>query len=176
VGTVALAAAALSLSGCWIAPNPHAQPKGPPRLIQDGIHAQSDKQMVIVQSVDAEKRTLTVKDPDVQETTTYKVAADVSNLGKFKAGDKVWARLAATFSIYALRDQLPDAGSPEPGVTTAKVLQVDPSYRLLKLQHPNGSTQQFKTALGAKLAQMESGDDVVIRGVEAVELSGNRFF
>jgi len=68
-----------------------------------------------------------------------------------------------------LRDgQLPGAGAA-PAVH-ARVLAVDPSYRLLKLQYPDGENETIKVPLGTKLEQMEAGDSVVIRPVEVIAL------
>jgi hypothetical protein len=79
-------------------------------------------------------------------------------------------------SVYVLQDgQAPGAdGAPVTIAPDARVLSVDPSYRLLKLQYPNGENETFKVALGVKLREMEAGDAVVIRPVESVNLPDKR--
>jgi hypothetical protein len=61
-------------------------------------------------------------------------------------------------------------GKPETLEADAKVLSVDPSYRLLTLQYPNGQAQTFKVGLNVKLLEMEPGDIVVIRTMELIAL------
>jgi len=78
------------------------------------------------------------------------------------------------------RDQLSDDTPQTPGLLRevafdsrnpdAKVLSVDPSYRLLTLQYPNGQAQTFKVGLDVKLLEMEPGDIVVIRTMELIAL------
>ena len=46
----------LALTGCWTAPVASVQPKGEPRLIQDGIAVEARKSSAIVRSVDATAR------------------------------------------------------------------------------------------------------------------------
>jgi hypothetical protein len=62
--------------------------------------------------------------------------------------------------------QLPKAdGTTRPKTINfnAKVLLVDPSYRLLTLQFTNGKTLTIKAGLDVKLEKMAPGDDVVMR-------------
>jgi hypothetical protein len=63
-----------------------------------------------------------------------------------------------------------EGGKVNPIETDAKVLMVDPSYRLLTLQYRDGHTETFKVGLDVKLLRMEPGDDVVVRAVETVAL------
>ena len=64
--------------------------------------------------------------------------------------------------------QLPDARGTVS--VDARVLMVDPSYRLLTLQYPDGQKETFKVPLGTRLEQMEGGDSVVIRPLEVLAL------
>ena len=163
---------ALCLPGCWTAPRADVQPKGEPRLIQSGIPVRSVKDPAIVDSVDSGTRTIVVRTPGAQQTSTYKVSPGVSDFEKIRFGDKVEATVAEELSVYVLRDgQLAGpGGQPETITADARVLSVDPSYRLLTLQYPNGESETFKVGLETKLREMESGDSVVIRPVEAVSL------
>lgn len=164
-------AAALAVSGCWTAPVADIQPKGEPRLIQSGIGVESVKDRAIVQSVDPGTRTLVLSSRQ-GASSTYKAAPQVENLDQVKAGDTVRAKVAEELTVYVLRDgQLPGAsGTPETIASDARVLWVDPSYRLLTLRYPDGHDETLKVGLGVKLGEMEAGDDVVIRPLEVRSL------
>ena len=62
-------------------------------------------------------------------------------------------------------------GVPEVSGSTARILSLDPSYRILTLQSPNGEAQTFKVGLDVQLGQMQAGDDVMIRAPQIVSLS-----
>jgi len=164
--------ATLALTGCWTAPIASVRPKGEPRLIQGGIAVESTKDAAIVQSIDAGARTIVVQYPADATRATYRVGPKVSDFDRIKAGDKVEATMAQELTVYVLKNgQLPVAGGPPRAVKSdARVLMVDPSYRLLTLQYPNGRNETFKVGLDVKLLEMEAGDDVVIRTSEAVAL------
>jgi hypothetical protein len=164
-----LLAAALTLTACWTAPTADVQPKGEPRLIQGGIVVDSVKDPATVKSVDIGTRTVVVRAPADTAEIAYKVSPRVSNLERIKAGDRVQATVAEELTVYVAKNgRLPGADGPE--TANAKVLMVDPSYRLLKLQYPDGRTETFKVGLDVRLPQMEAGDDVAIRDLEAVDL------
>ena len=166
---LALFAAALLLVGCWAAPVATVQPKGQARLIQGAIAVKSVKDAAIVSSVDRSAGTIALRTSRKAETATYKLGPKVSGLDDIKAGDVVQATVAEELTIYVLRDGLlSDAGGTVS--VDARVLAVDPSYRLLKLQYPDGQNETLKVPLGTKLEQMGAGDSVVIRPVEALAL------
>jgi hypothetical protein len=160
-------ALALALAGCWTAPVADVQPKGEPRLIQGGIAVESVKDAAIVQAVDPGGRTLALS-PRPGATYTYKAGAQVENLARIKAGDTVRATVAEELTVYVLRGgELPGTtGAPQSITSDARVLWVDPSYRLLTLRYPDGRDETLKVALGVRLDEMEAGDDVVIRPLE----------
>ncbi|HEX4583259.1 MAG TPA: hypothetical protein VH183_00405 [Burkholderiaceae bacterium] len=164
-----LLAALLTLTACWTAPTAHVQPKGDPRLIQDGIVVESVKDPATVRSVDVGTRTLVVRSAADSAEIAYKVDPGVSNLARIKAGDRVQATVAEELTVYVAKNaRVPGAGAPE--TANARVLMVDPSYRLLTLQYPDGQSETFKVGLDVELPQMEAGDEVAIRTVEAVNL------
>jgi hypothetical protein len=169
---VPILSAALALGGCWTAPTAKLRAKGAPRLIQDAVAVESVKNPVIVQSVDAGTRTVVVLNPADLAPTIYKAGARVFNLDRIRAGDRVRATVAEQLTVLVLQDgRLPAAdGRIGPIEANAKVLMVDPSYRLLTLRYPDGTTETFKVGLDVRLRQMEPGDDVVVRAVEAVAL------
>jgi hypothetical protein len=92
----------------------------------------------------------------------------VTNFAKIRDGDKVKATVVQELSVYVLIDgMLPGVdGKHEPIKTDARVLQVDPAYRLLTLQYPNRHVEVLKLGLDAKLADMEAGDSVAITTTE----------
>ena len=72
----------------------------------------------------------------------------------------------------------PQLESGSKGVTgwseVARVLLIDPSYRLLTVQYPNGGTDTFKVSVNTRLKDMEPGDSVAIELIEAVKLGVRR--
>jgi hypothetical protein len=170
--TPLLLPAAVALSGCWTAPVADVQPKGEARLIQGAIGVESVKAPAFVESIDRNAGTIALRIPGAPEASTYKVGSEVGNFGSVSRGDRVRATIKEELSVYVLRDgQAPGAsGAPEKIAADARVLSVDPSYRLLKVEYPNGENETFKVAVGTKLQEMEAGDAVVIRPLEAIAL------
>ena len=169
--TLLLLVTALALAGCWTAPIANVQPKGEARLIQSAIPVKSVKHRVTVQSIDAERRVIVLNFSD-GTTATFKPGPQAANIHQIRAGDKVQATVAQELAIYVSKNgQMPGiGGKPEALEADAKVLRVDPSYRLLTLQFPNGRAQTFKVGLDVKLLEMEPGDIVVIRTLELIAL------
>jgi hypothetical protein len=169
-----LLVAALVLPGCWSAPIATLQSKGKAHPIQGAIavDVEAVKPPAVVQSVDLAGRAVTLLRPGEPRLISYKVGLNVSNLERLKAGDEVQATVVEELTVYVRRDgDLPSAGgSPHTPVTDAQVLSVDPSYRLVTLHFPDGHTEMFKASLQVKLDQMETGDEVTIRPVEAIAL------
>jgi hypothetical protein len=164
-----LFAAALLLAGCWTAPVATVQPHGEARLIQGAISVTSVKDAAVVSSVDRSAGTIILRTAGKAETSIYKLGPKVSGLDDIRAGDVVQATVAEDLTIYVLHDgQLPDARGTVS--VDARVLMVDPSYRLLTLQYPDGQKETFKVPLGTRLEQMEGGDSVVIRPVQVLAL------
>jgi len=156
-------AAALILAGCWTAPNAKVQPGGEPRLIQSGITVESVKDPATVQALDPGQGTITLILPG-GATTTYKVGPNVKHFDLVHAGDKVEATVTEELAVYLLANgRLPDGATAETLGVNAKVLQVDPSYRLLTLQYPNGQSEIVKPGLNTRMQQMAPGDSVVVR-------------
>jgi hypothetical protein len=164
-----LFAAALLLTGCWTAPVATVQPHGEARLIQGAIAVKSVKDTAVVSSVERSAGTIVLRTSGRPETSTYKLGPKVSGLDGIRAGDVVQATVTEDLTIYALHDgQLPDAGGTVS--VDARVLMVDPGYRLLTLQYPDGQKETFKVPLGTRLEQMEPGDSVVIQPLEVLAL------
>jgi hypothetical protein len=162
--------ATLALVGCWTTPVANVQPKGSPRLIQSGIAVRPVKERVIVRSIETESRTIVVVSAAHPQPIAYVLGPRVSNFDRIKAGDAVEVTVARELAVYVLNgDQLPGPGGVNESIAvTARVLSVDPSYRLLAVQYPDGQHETFKPGLEAKLEEMEPGDSVVIRAREIV--------
>jgi len=157
-------------SGCWTPPNANVQPKGNPGLIQSGIILETVQDPALVESIDAGRRTITLKCPDGM-TRTCTASPEVQNFGQIKAGDQVKAATRVELAVYRLvNGRLPDGTPAETLGINAKVLQVDPSYRLLTLQYANGRSETFKADLQTRLEQMASGDSVAVRPVEVTSV------
>lgn len=60
---------------------------------------------------------------------------------------------------------------PLPGRSSdARVLAVDPSYRVLTVRYPSGRTQTFKLRLHSPTGGIQAGDSVAIRPMEVIKL------
>ena len=162
---------AVALGGCWTAPVADVQPKGEARLIQHAIPVVAVKHDATVQSIDVDQGVIVLNFTD-GVTATVKPGPRVKNFSTIRAGDKAKATVAQKLSVYVLKDgQLPGAdGKLEPVRIDAKVLQIEPAYRLLTLQYPNREVEVLKVGLDAKLSEMEAGDSVVIETTELLAL------
>ncbi|MFZ0826614.1 MAG: hypothetical protein WAO02_04250 [Verrucomicrobiia bacterium] len=162
--------AALTLAGCWTPPNANVQPIGKPGLIQNGIAVESVKDPATVQAIDAAAGTITLQLSD-KSTLTCKVGAQVEIPGHIQVGDQVKATVTEDLTVYILENgRLPDGTTAESLGINAKVLQVDPSYRILTLQYPNGQSEKVKPGLGTKMEEMAPGDSVVVRPIEVTAI------
>lgn len=174
---------ATSLTGCWTAPVTTVQPEGEARLIQKGVAVLSLRPAV-VRSVDRRARMIVMQAPGDSEARPYKTSLGEAELARLEAslvgsdfariisGNQVLATVLEELTIYVSRDGLsPDVDTDDVLVARAKVLAVDPSYRLLTLQHPDGRQETFKVGREIKLGQMQAGDDVMIRTLQVISLS-----
>jgi hypothetical protein len=169
-GTVLTPAILLILTGCWTPYNANVQPAGEPRLIQSGIKVELAKEPATVQAVDGAARTVTLQFSD-NSTATYKVAAEVENLGSVQAGNKVSVNLAKEWSIYLLDNgKLPGGGTAETLGVNAKVLRVETAYRLVTLEYPNGQSEKYKVGLDARIEEFAPGDSVVVKPLEVTRI------
>lgn len=157
-------------TGCWTPPNANVQPAGEPRLIQSGVTVEVVQNPAPVVSIDASQRTITLKRIDGM-AKTYPVSPKVKNFDQIKAGDQVKATVIDELAVYLLANgRLPDGTTAGTLGVNAKVLQVDPSYRLLTLQYANGQSEKFKAGLNSLLQQMAPGDDVVVKPKEVTAI------
>ena len=172
---VLLASAAMGLAGCWTPPNANVQPAGKPGLIQGGIPLEVIQKDVKVVSLDAAKRTMTLAHED-GTTKTFKVNDQVKNFDALKVGDTVTVQVKARFAVYITdHGQIPNPDGT-PGFHTvrvdARILKLDPSYRLVTVQFTSGKTLEVKMGLDVDLLKMAPGDDVelVTEEVESIKI------
>jgi hypothetical protein len=174
--TALLLGPALLLAGCWTAPIATVQPPGEARLVQHGIIVESEKPVAIVESVDRSAAAIVLRPLGASAASTYKVGREVENLDELRMGDRVKPTIREELTIYVLRDGAapgPD-GAPVSITADARVLSVDASYRLLRLQYPDGEERTLKVALGVDMRHLEAGNAVVIRPIEAIALREKR--
>lgn len=162
----------LVLSGCWHVPTANLQPGGPPRVIQDSITVEAKWTPVKVQSVDADQRNLDLLAPGETAPIRFSGVLKARDLEHVHPGSELQAILQRQVTVYVSTDRrLPStAASSGTIVSGARVLQVDPSYRLLTLQFIDGQKETFKVHRGVKLAEMEPGDDVAIRTIRVIDV------
>jgi hypothetical protein len=153
-----------ALTACWTPPVANVQPRGEPRLIQSAIPVISVKDAATVQAIDLEKHTITLRFAQ-GSVATIQPGSTVSNFSKIRAGDTVRATVVQELSVFVLKDGRLSRGdgTAESISSDARILIIEPSYRLLTLQYPNRKAETFKVGLEAKLTEMEPGDDVTIR-------------
>ncbi len=158
--TLALAALLIATIG-WSLPNADVQPEGRPGLIQDGIRVESVQDTATVRAIDLEQRTITLALAD-GTVNKYGAVPNLKNFDRIKVGQNIKAIVTYKLAVYLLADgRLPDGSTAQSLGVNAKVLLVDPSYRLLTLKYPNGGTEIFKVPLGTKVLKIAPGDSVV---------------
>jgi hypothetical protein len=164
-----LAAFTILMSGCWTAPNANLRPKGEPRVIEDSIDVEISMPPMRVVSIDTVKR-IVVASSRTAATIEMNVAPGVRNLEDVHPGDRIRPKIRERLTVYVA----PQPRSGDSGVTggprAGRVLDVDPSYRLLTVQYPDGHTDTFKVGLKTRLQDMEPGDSVAVDTFEAVDL------
>lgn len=158
--TVLMAGIAVLLSGCWLPPSASVRPGGMPRTVAHRIEVDPVADAARVDSVDRSARTVELSISGVPRHA-YKVAPGVLNWSAVHTGDEVRATIKEVLSVYV--------GSPDRS-DTPRVLVVEPSYRLLTVQYPNGGTETFKLTLHTPMRGIEPGDAVAIGAPEVIDL------
>ena len=160
---ILIAAVGVFATGCWTVPNANVQPAGTPGLIQDGIIVNSMLERVVVSARDDNQHRITLVMPD-GSSKIYEVGPDLRYSDDVQAGVTIKAKVTEQLAVYLLdSNPLPDGSTAASLGVNARVLSVDPSYRLLTVQYPNGQSEIFKPAIGTLLEKMAPGDSVVIR-------------
>jgi len=164
--------AAVALTGCWHAPVATVQPSGPPRVIEESIPIESTWIPVEVQAVDAEQRNLDLLAPGEAAQIRFSGGLAARNLENVQPGARLRAILQRNLTVYVSTDRRLQLAGASSGtiVSGARVLEVNPSYRLLTLQFADGLKETLKVHRGIKLAEMEPGDDVAIRTTRVIDV------
>ena len=164
--------ATVALAGCWHAPVATVQPSGPPRIIEDSIPVESAWIPVKVRAVDANEASLELLAPGEAAPIRFSGGLAARHLDRARPGTELRAILQRKLTVYVSPDRrLPLAGSSSGTIVSgARVLAVDPSYRLLTLEFNDGSRETLKIHRGIKLADMEPGDDVAIYTTRVIDV------
>ncbi len=175
--------ATVILMGCRTAPPRVASPLENPSLAGSWMVVETATLKAKVDSVDTSQRKIVLSHAD--GVTPCKAGPD-AHFAFLKAGDQVKATVILTRAIFPLKvGAPPSAGAgvkvaevPEWALSggivlqtvdmPAKVLQVDTSYRMLKVQYDNGTVKEFKTDLSAPLNDVKPGDKLVVRETEGI--------
>ena len=166
---VCLVAVTMLMSSCWTAPNANLRPKGEPRVIEDSIVVEISMPPMRVESIDRVKRIL-VASPRDASTIEMTIAPGVRNLEDVHAGDQIRPKVRENLTVYVAPQPERVDGGKTGGPRASRVLVIDPSYRLLAVQYPDGRTNTFKVGLNTRLKDMEPGDSVAVNTFEAVDL------
>lgn len=165
---------AVVLSGCWTPPSASVRPTEP-HVIERGISVARVLDAATVVSVDPVARTIGLSAAGTP-MGVYEIGPGVHNWGDIRIGDLVHAQVEEVITVYVAPAS--EHGGSETGARSrspdARVLAVDPSYRLLTVQYPNGERETFKIALHTSTGDIEAGDFVSIRQAEVVELRVRR--
>ena len=157
-----VATATVVTAGCWHAPTANTEPSGPPRLVAEAIVVESTWSPVTVQAFDTGKQNLELMAPGESQPIRSAGHLDASDLKRLQPGDTLQAILRRELTVFV------STGGQIVGA--ARVLEVDPSYRVLTLEFADGRREIFKIHRGIKLGLIEPGDDVAIRTVGVIRL------
>ena len=185
--TVLIPAALLALSGCQTPPANPLATQSSPSLAGGMTVVNTSREKAVVTDFVPAKSTLALRS-SAGTTTRCKVAPEVVNLSQIQVGEKVKATVTDATAIFLVKNGPPPSpgagvtvtGSAEPGQpasvvlettdSQAKVINVDRSYRLLKLQYADGSRKEYKVALPDTLLGVQKGDEAVVRTTEPLAI------
>lgn len=156
---ILIASVAVSLSGCWVPPSASVRPQGPPRVIATGIEVERVADSAIVDSLDPAARTVALRIHGIR-LPACRIGPRVRHWGEIRTGDQVRVTVREVLTVYVARS----------GSSDVRVLVVDPSYRVLTVQYPNGEREGLKVGLSARMEGIEAGDSVTIHPVQVMEL------
>jgi hypothetical protein len=140
-------------------------------VVLRAILVESAMRPAIVEGVDSGARTLLLKTAGDPAAQSYRAGSKLSTFDHITAGQKVAVSFTEELTIYVSSDHPAPVADAAPLVANAKVLSVDPSYRLLTLEYPDGWRETVKVSPDVKLAMVEAGDDVAIQLLEVVALA-----
>jgi hypothetical protein len=152
-----------------------------------GIVVATTSTTATVEAIDYTTRTVTLKTPD-GVIKSYRIGKDVPNFDRINVGDKVNATLVDELAVFvnkvggppnaveATTVTLAPKGA-KPGMIiantqeiTAKIDAIDTEHRTITIEEPLGKPRTVQVAPNVNLAQLKTGDDVVVRSTQAVAL------
>ena len=142
-----------------------------------------------VESIDQDKRTVTVKRPN-GETVTLKAPPEARNFDQIATGDSVRVEYLDSVAIFVRKASDPPQASTMHAVTvapkgqkpegmlvetteiTARVEAIDYGARTVTLRGPQGNSRTVNVDSQVKrLDEVKPGDEVVIRTTEAIAIT-----
>lgn len=181
-------AALLALIGCKTPPPNPLATQASPSLKGARIILQTSHEKAVVTELVPGKSQLTLRS-SAGATTRCKIAPEVENLNQIQVGAKVKATLSDVLAVFLLKNGTPPGAGAGVTVTTgtslsgqaasvvlqttdarAKVLIVDRSYRLLKLEYEDGSKKEYKFPLPDTLENIQKGDEALVRTTEPLAI------
>jgi hypothetical protein len=152
-----------------VPPSADVHPVGTPGIVAGGIEVEREANSARVESVDPAHGTVVVSEPGIP-VIVCRIGPSVRHRDDIRAGDEVRATIKEVLTVYvAPPTERPYA--PARGLyPDARVLIVDPSYRLLTVLYQSGATDTFKVGLHTQMRGVVPGDSVAIRPVQVVYL------
>ncbi len=176
----------LALTGCKTPPNPLATQTSP-GLTGARIIVETSCQKAVVTELVAGQSELALRS-SAGANIRCKIAPQIENLNQIQVGAKVKATLSEMVAVFLLKNGAPPVAGAAITVTgtapsgqaanvvlqttdtRARVLGVDRSYRLLKLEYEDGSTKEYKFPLPDTLENIRKGDEALVRTTEPLAI------
>ena len=185
--TLIISTVLLGLAGCKAPPPNPLATQSSPSLAGGRVVIQTSKEKAQVTELMANKNALALRSL-AGATTRCKVAPQVENFSQIQVGENVKATVSDAVAIFLVKNGPPPAAAA--GVTVsgpaegggaasvvlhttdarAKVINVDRSYRLLKLEYADGSRKEYKVPLPDTLENVAKGDEAVVRTTEPLAI------
>ncbi len=179
-------AALLAVTGCKTPPNPLATQTTPSLTDGRTLVETSHKKAVVAELVPGNSELALRSSSGAM--TRCKIAPQVENRTQIHVGARVNATLTDRVTVFLPKNGTPP--DPGTGVTVtgtapngqaanvvlqttdarAKVLNVDRSYRLLKLEYEDGRTKEYKFPLPDTLENIQKGDEALVRTTEPLAI------
>lgn len=177
----------LGLAGCKTPPANPLATQSSPSLAGGMTVIQTSDEKAVVTDLAPSQSTVGLRS-SAGTTTKCKVAPQVVNIGQIQVGDKVKATVTDAVGIFLVKNGPPpsagagvtvagpvEAGQPASVVlqttdSRVKVINVDRSYRLLKVEYADGSRKEYKVALPDTLLGVQKGDEAVVRTTEPMAI------
>jgi hypothetical protein len=163
------------LSGCWVPPSADVHPAAQPGVVAGVIEVERVADLARVVSIDRHAGTLRLSEPGIP-VIVARIGRAVRHADTVRAGDEVRVTIKEALTVYipsGIGGTAPDAAARSRG-PDARVLVVDPSYRLLTVRYASGRKETFKVGLHTPMQVMAPGDSVAIRSQAVIDLHVRR--